>query len=118
MHRLRSRLLAPVVALIALAATTASCTTHRRPAIVRPAPPLPASTTTTVVDFSSVDLASVPGGTTTITLVMGPGQATLNGTVSCPQCLVPGATVPVYRLVGDFYVSTIYPLYADGAFPV
>ena len=118
MHRRRSRWVAPAVAVIALAAVTASCTTHRRAAIIKPAPPLPVSTTTSVVDLSNVDLASVPGRSTTTTLVMGPGQAALNGTVSGPQGPVGGATVHVERLVGDSFVSTNVASNPDGTFVV
>lgn len=65
-----------------------------------PAPKVPATTTTTVVDYSGVGLAGVPGRTTT-TVAIGPGKATLEGTVTGPDGPVPGAVVHAERLVGD-----------------
>ena len=65
-----------------------------------PAPKVPETTTTTVVDYSGVGLAGVAGRTTT-TVAMGPGRATLEGTVTGPDGPVPGAVVHAERLVGD-----------------
>jgi hypothetical protein len=68
-----------------------------------PLPSLPA--TTSAADFSNVQLAAVPGRTTT-TIVLGPGGATLEGAVTAPDgLLVPGATVHIERLVGDSVAS-------------
>ena len=67
-----------------------------------PIPSLPA--TTSAVDFSGVGLAGVPGRTTT-TIVLGPGPASLKGTVAGPDGLIPGATVRIERLVGDAVAS-------------
>ena len=64
---------------VAVCLTAAACTGHGRTAIIKPAPPLPATSSTTgVVDLSDVELGGVPGRTTS-TVVMGPGRAALNG---------------------------------------
>jgi hypothetical protein len=65
-----------------------------------PAPKVPETTTTTIIDYSGVGLAGVPGRTTT-TVVMGPGKATLEGTVTGPEGPVAGAVVHAERIVGD-----------------
>jgi len=68
-----------------------------------PVPSLPA--TTSAADFSGVQLAGVPGRTTT-TIVLGPGAASVKGAVMAPDgLLVPGATVHIERLVGDAVAS-------------
>jgi hypothetical protein len=72
-------------------------------------------TTTTVVDLSGIRLTRVPGETTT-TVAIGPGQATLNGTVTGPQGPVGGATVHVERLVGDGVATQDIVSNADGTF--
>ena len=59
---------------------------------------------TTLVDLSGVKMAGVPGKTTT-TIALGPGGATLNGTVAGPDGAVGGATIHVERLVGDAVAS-------------
>src|SRR4051794_29348121 len=53
---------------------------------------------TTLPDFSSVQLARLPGRTTT-TIDNSPGQAHISGFVVAPQGAVPGAIVHVERLV-------------------
>jgi len=65
-----------------------------------PAPPaVPAtSPTTTLPDLAGVSLNGVAGQTTTTAAAIGPGQATLTGTVSGPQGAVPGAVVEVNRV--------------------
>ena len=67
-----------------------------------PAPPTTGPTTSTTArpDLSGVSLAGVPG-TTSTTVPIGPGEATLQGVVTGPDGVVPGATVLVERLVGD-----------------
>lgn len=67
-----------------------------------PAPPTTGPTTSTTArpDLSAVELAGVPG-TTTTTVPVGPGEATLQGIVMGPDGAVPGATVLIERLVGD-----------------
>ena len=62
----------------------------------------PTEVTTTMV--ASTTLVTVPGNprpVTTLSSAIGPGTATLGGTVSGPEGPVAGATVRVERLVGD-----------------
>lgn len=63
-------------------------------------PEIPATTTTTLIDHSLIEVAGVPGQTTT-TVAMGPGSATLTGVVAGPEGPVEGAVVRAERLVGD-----------------
>ncbi len=102
--------------LAALVAVVGACTT----AEVEPLPPpkkLPATTTTTAVDFSAVGLPAVAGRTTT-TIVLGPGKASLTGTVSGPDGPVPGGVVRVERLVGEARASIEVTTGADGRYSV
>jgi hypothetical protein len=62
-----------------------------------------------------VNLAGVPGRTTT-TLLLGPGGATISGTVVGPIGPVPGADVHIERLVGEASVATDIGTNAVGAF--
>ncbi len=80
-----------------------------------PAPSIPATTTTTVVDYAGVDLAGVPGRTTT-TVAMGPGRASLTGVVEGPEGPVPGAVVHAERLVGDAVATMDIVTGPDGRF--
>jgi hypothetical protein len=80
-----------------------------------PAPKVPQTTTTAVVDNSGVGLAGVPGRTTT-TVVFGPGRATLNGTVNGPEGPVEGAVVHAERLVGDGAATMDILTAPDGSF--
>lgn len=82
-----------------------------------PAPKVPETTTTTVVDYSGVGLAGVPGRTTT-TVAMGPGKATLQGTVTGPDGAVPGAVVHAERLVGDAAATVDVLTGADGRYVI
>lgn len=83
-------------------------------------PPPPSTTpdqSTTIPDFSSVQLADVPGRTTT-TIDNAPGQAHISGFVVAPQGAVPGATVHVERLVGDAVLALDVATNPDGSFHV
>lgn len=82
-----------------------------------PAPKVPETTTTTVIDYSGVGLAGVPGRTTT-TVAMGPGKATLEGTVTGPDGPVPGAVVHAERLVGDAAATLDVLTGADGRYVI
>jgi hypothetical protein len=62
--------------------------------------PVPDMTTTTALDLSSVGLKGVSNKTTT-SIPMGPGGATMAGTVVGPDGGVEAATVHVERLVGS-----------------
>ena len=74
---------------------------------------VPSTTTTSLVDFSSAQLGTVAGHPS-IKVTLGPGQATLNGTVTGPDGPVPGATVHVERIVDGFVASTDIATQADG----
>jgi hypothetical protein len=80
---------------VAAAVLTACASTDQE--TLPPAPPTVSTTTTTLVDYSTVPLAPVPGKTTT-TVNQGPGRARLVGTVVGPDGPVPGAVVRVERL--------------------
>ena len=82
-----------------------------------PAPKVPETTTTTVIDYSGVGLNGVPGRTTT-TVAMGPGRATLQGTVTGPDGPVPGAVVHAERLVGDAAATLDVLTGADGRYVI
>ena len=80
-----------------------------------PAPPTTGPTTSSTArpDLSGVELAGVPG-TTTTTVPVGPGEATLQGIVTGPDGAVPGATVLIERLVGDGVGAAMVPTGPDG----
>lgn len=84
-------------------------------------PPPPTSSTTTTTgppDFSDAPLDAVPG-TTTTTVVLGPGGATLNGIVTAADgAAVPGARVRVERLVGEGVASATVATGPDGKWAV
>ena len=80
-----------------------------------PAPSVPPTTTTTIVDYSGVALAGV-GGRTTTTVAIGPGRANLEGVVNGPDGPVPGAVVHAERLVGDAMATMDVLTGADGRF--
>lgn len=84
-------------------------------------PPTSASPPTTVVvpsDFTGVRQGPVPGGTTTTVPAIGPGQATIDGSVLGPAGPVAGATVQAERIVGSAVVSTQATTGADGSFTI
>ena len=107
------RLVACAVALALLGAGCAAKAVEPLP----PAPKVPETTTTTVIDTSGVGLAGVPGRTTT-TVAMGPGKATLEGTVTGPDGPVPGAVVHAERLVGDAAATLDVLTGADGRYVI
>jgi hypothetical protein len=80
-----------------------------------PAPSIPPTTTTIVIDYSDVPLAGVPGRTTT-TVAMGPGRATLSGVVNGPEGPVAGAVVHAERLVGEAAATMDVVTGDDGRF--
>jgi len=103
-----------LLAVIALAG--AACT----PGKVKPLPPAPkvvVTTTTVAIDYKTIGLASVSGRTTT-TIAVGPGKATLNGTVTGPDGPVPGAVVHAERLVGDGTATLDLVSADDGTFSI
>ena len=84
---------------VALALLTAGCVADKVEELPPP-PAVPTTTTTTLQDLSGVGLPPVPGKTTT-TIAIGPGRATMRGTVVGPDGPVPGAVVHAERLVGE-----------------
>ncbi|MBW3557390.1 MAG: carboxypeptidase-like regulatory domain-containing protein, partial [Actinobacteria bacterium] len=110
--RLRLRL----CLLTALVTAVGACTT----AEVEPLPPpkkVPVTTTTTAIDFSAVGLPGVPGRTTT-TVALGPGRASLSGTLAGPDGPVSGGVVRVERLVGEGRASIEVTTGPDGRYSV
>ncbi|HEX2851188.1 MAG TPA: carboxypeptidase-like regulatory domain-containing protein [Acidimicrobiales bacterium] len=105
--------LVPVVAAVGL--LVAGCTPGSVPPL--PAPPsLPSTTATTApVDLSGVGLAAVAGRTTT-TVAIGPGGATITGTVTGPAGAVAGAVVHAERLVDDAVASADVVTADDGTY--
>ena len=71
------------------------------------------STTTTIVDFSTVDLAPV-AGRAVVHVLISPGSATLKGTVSGPDGPVAGADVHVERIVNGSIGTADVGSQADG----
>lgn len=71
------------------------------------------TTTTTEPDLTGVPLAGVPGSTTT-SVVLGPGPLTIVGRVEGPDGPVGGAIVQLERIVGDGIAATRVPTAADG----
>jgi hypothetical protein len=77
-----------------------------------------AATTTTTTPVITVPEPVVPGSTTTTTVAVGPGTATINGTVLGPGGPVEGATVQAERLVGEATATTEATTAADGSFSI
>ena len=106
----KPRLLLALSALVAMSACQPKAV-----APLPPAPSIPPTTTTTITDYSGVELAAVTGKTTT-TLRIGPGRATLSGLVNGPDGPVPGAVVHAERLVGDAIATMDVVTGADGRY--
>jgi hypothetical protein len=79
-----------------------------------PSPTTDPSVTTSVVDYSGVLLAGVPGETTST--VVEAGTASLTGSVRGPNGLVPGATVRIERLLAGREVVSDVLTGPDGRF--
>lgn len=108
-----------VVTLVALVAVLGGCGVETLRFATPPATPPPATTTTTLSpDLTGVDLGKVSGRTTTTTVSIGPGGATLSGTVLGPQGPVPGATVEADRFVGSSEASRQVSTAADGSWTI
>jgi Carboxypeptidase regulatory-like domain len=90
------------------------------PATSAPTLPPPTEAPVTTVPGTTT-LASVPGNprpVTTLSSAIGPGTATVGGTVSGPEGPVAGATVRVERLVGDDVAATTVTSDAGGQWTV
>ncbi|MGH9189941.1 MAG: carboxypeptidase-like regulatory domain-containing protein [Acidimicrobiales bacterium] len=95
--------------LVAAATATAACSVGgglRVEPLPDPPPTLATTTTDVPPDLSQVALPSARGRTTTTAVVLGPGQANLEGTVVGPTGPVPGAVIRVERMVGETVVSS------------
>ena len=91
-----------LVSLLVVATGLVACAKTREEAL----PPVPATvptTSTTLIDYSTVPLAAVETKTTT-TVNQGPGRARLSGTVVGPDGPVPLASVRVERLQDEAVV--------------
>ena len=93
----RSLVLVALVALVTAGCTSGDDAGTAAPTTVEPTTTV-ASTTSTV--RSTTTTTGVPRTTTTTIVTLGPGDATIGGTVSGPAGPVDGATVRVERLVG------------------
>lgn len=74
----------------------------------------PAKTTTTDVDYSNVDIKAVPGKAPSTSVVVQPGQATLNGSVIGDEGPVAGAKVNIERVVSGQVGQVVLLTAEDG----
>jgi hypothetical protein len=116
--RAGSRRAAPAVAVVAALAalTLAGAGCSRVDTLSFPTPPSTSPTTTpaTLPDLTKVTPAAVAGQPATTTPAVGPGTATLSGTVTGPNGPVGGADVHVERLVGEAVAPADVVSAADG----
>jgi hypothetical protein len=91
-----------LVSLLVVAVGTVACAKTKDDALPPVVPTVP-TTSTTLVDYSTVALAAVQSRPTT-TVNQGPGRARLSGTVVGPDGPVPQAVVRVERLQDDAVV--------------
>ena len=110
----RSALLLALVALVAAGCTgSGEPDTAAAPVTVAETTTVPPTTTSTTVPATTTTTG--PPRTTTTTLVtIGPGDATIGGTVTGPAGPVDGATVRVERLVGRSVATTDVTTSAGG----
>jgi hypothetical protein len=73
-----------------------------------------AATTTTDIDYAEVPLKGVPGRSPTPTVVFGPGQATVSGTVISDEGAIPGASILVERIVAGGVATMTLQTAEDG----
>jgi hypothetical protein len=102
-----------LLALLACAAVLPACTRGAVDELPAPPPTRPATSTTARPDLSGVALAGVPG-TTSTSVLLGPGKATLSGVVSAPDGVVPGATVLLERLEREGVATAVLSTGPDG----
>jgi hypothetical protein len=82
-----------------------------------PPPPktVPLPTATTQFDYSDVKLHDVTGrGSTTTSIALGPGKATVSGAVTGPDGVAAGAIVHIERVVGTASGAMDLPTNPDG----
>lgn len=88
------------IALVFCAVAAAACSSDT--GALPPVPSIPAlATSTTSFDFATVELRGVPPGRTVKTVPIGPGRATLSGTIIGPDGPVPEADILIERVVND-----------------
>ena len=109
----------PLAALAVAALALAGCSAGVSTLSVPDPPPTtvaaPPPADTLPPGLASVAEAGVAGVTTTTAPAIGPGGATIAGTVLGPSGPVPGATVQIDRFVGDTFVSARTTAAADGS---
>lgn len=81
-------------------------------------PPSSTTSTTLAPDLTGVAQRGVAGATTTTSVAIGPGAATLNGTVLGPQGPVPGATIEADRIVGSNQAAVEVTAGPDGGWAI
>jgi len=106
-------LLAVAVALVVFAGCGVETLSFAPPPATSAAPSAPE--TTLPPDRSGVSLDRVNGSTTLPAVALGPGGASLNGSVLGPLGPVAGATVEVDRIVGSAQASRQVATAADGS---
>lgn len=109
---------APRAIALALAAVALAACSSKYPNLPAPPTTIPLPAVTTLPDYSGVNLHDVSGRTTSSTVPLGPGQATLNGTVSGPDGVEPNAVVHIERLVGNAVGTMDIPTNPDGTWSV
>lgn len=115
----RPRAIRPLIVLIAAGLLGTGCSAGVA-SLSFPAPssvpvPAPFAVETLPPGLASVDEPPVAGATTTTVPAIGPGPATLNGTVLGPTGPVGGATVEADRLVGESVATARTTTAADGS---
>jgi hypothetical protein len=111
-------ILVGIGALILFGAGCSSVQTLSYPTPTGSPPASPSATPTLPDDLSAVNQSPVAGATTTTVPAVGPGGATLNGSVFGPSGPVGGATVEADRVVGDQVASARAITAADGSWRI
>ncbi len=102
---------------LVMAAAMGACTADAiKP--LPPAPKVPETTTTSLVDYSAVGLGPAAPGRTTTTVKVGPGRASLVGSVTGPGGPLAGAVVRAERVVGESVATADVLTGADGTFKI
>jgi hypothetical protein len=112
-----SRMARGAAALVVMAVALAACSS-KYAALPKPPTTIPLPPITTSPDYSGVQLHEVNGRTTSTTVPLGPGRATLNGAVSGPDGIEPNAVVHIERLVGNAVGTMDIPTNPDGTWSV
>jgi hypothetical protein len=108
-------------AAVLLAAGLCGCSTVQT--LSFPEPPstvrtVPVRTPTLPTNLPSIVQHAVPGATTTTLPTIGPGGATIQGTVFGPQGPVGGATIQAERIVGNQVTGTETTSAGDGSWSI